>query len=134
LEHVSSLYESEPLVTENQNPVDIPRYINAVLSIQTTLTPETLLAELSKIETLMGRTRIAKWESRLIDLDLLSFDEQILKSENLILPHPEITKRRFVLEPLFEICPQWVHPFTHEKISDLLQKAPSMKIQRLPSI
>lgn len=116
----SSFYKSDPLVPKGVKAGSVPEYINAVCEVLTELTTKKLLNELLKIEKEMGRTRREKWESRLIDLDLLSCDTLVQKTEFLTLPHPEIHKRRFVLEPLKEIAPSWSHPESKKTVSKLL--------------
>jgi 2-amino-4-hydroxy-6-hydroxymethyldihydropteridine diphosphokinase len=102
---VSSFYKTEPVGFEDQN-----WFINCAAVIQTTLTPFLLLSRLHSIENQMGRVRVAKWGPRVIDLDLLFFDDVVSDDSLLTLPHPELHKRRFVLEPLNEIDPEKVHP------------------------
>lgn len=103
----SSLYESEPL-GESKN-----WYLNGVIEIETEFPPPQLLNRLQKIEEALGRKRTAetkKWASRKIDLDLLMFDNQIVESRTLKVPHPELHNRRFVLLPLAELAPHLTHP------------------------
>jgi 2-amino-4-hydroxy-6-hydroxymethyldihydropteridine diphosphokinase len=113
----SSLYESEPL-GEARN-----WYINGVIEIETTLSPEQLLRRLQGIEKTMGRKRTPttkKWASRKIDLDILLFDNQIVDSRTLKIPHPELHNRRFVLLPLSELAPHLTHPRLGATIAELL--------------
>jgi len=112
----SSLYETEPLGVKDQ-----PWFINCVVSIDTSLTPEELLKELHKIEKKMGRTSDRKWMPRIIDLDILFFNDQFVDSSQLVIPHPEAHRRRFVLQPLLEIAPDFVHPVLKKKCSVLLK-------------
>lgn len=103
----SSLYESEPL-GESKN-----WYLNGVIELETEFPPPQLLNRLQKIEEALGRKRTAetkKWASRKIDLDLLLFDNQIVESRTLKVPHPELHNRRFVLLPLAELAPHLTHP------------------------
>ncbi len=119
----SSFYHNEPLLPPHEeNFQSVDWYVNAVCLVETALEPEVLLRELLGIEQKMGRVRRVKWESRVIDLDLLFYGSVILKTDDLILPHPEIGRRRFVLEPLREIAPDWVNPQTGESVSSLLQR------------
>lgn len=115
----SSVYQTEPLVSEGQDPLTVPWYMNAVCEVLTGLTPKKLLTELLDIEKEMGRERRKKWESRLIDLDLLFFDSLVFETKTLKIPHPEIQNRSFVLLPLKEIAPQWVHPLFKKTIEEL---------------
>ena len=105
LTRASSFYKTEPLGIENQN-----MFINAVVEIKTTLSALNLLQALQKIEKAIGRKRDVKGGPRIIDLDLLFYGQDILRETGLIVPHPEIHKRRFVLEPLSEIASYFIHP------------------------
>ncbi|PKN52173.1 MAG: 2-amino-4-hydroxy-6-hydroxymethyldihydropteridine diphosphokinase [Deltaproteobacteria bacterium HGW-Deltaproteobacteria-13] len=102
---VSSFYKTEPVGMENQN-----YFINAVIEIKTTLTAQKLFEAMQNIENTMGRQRGAKGGPRIIDLDLLFYGQNVIHEQNLIVPHPEIHKRRFVLEPLSEIASYFIHP------------------------
>ena len=102
---VSSIYESEPLLEMRQ-----PKYLNLVLCGLTVLSPIELLEKCQQIENKLGRVRKERWGSRTIDRDILSYGNEIIDTEKLKIPHPEIEKRSFVLLPLFELSPDWVHP------------------------
>jgi 2-amino-4-hydroxy-6-hydroxymethyldihydropteridine diphosphokinase len=113
----SSLYESEP-IGEAKN-----WYINGVIELETDLSPQQLLRRLQEIEQEMGRKRTPqtkKWTSRKIDLDILLFDNQVVESPSLTIPHRELHKRRFVLLPLCELAPHLTHPRLGVTITDLL--------------
>jgi 2-amino-4-hydroxy-6-hydroxymethyldihydropteridine diphosphokinase len=99
-------------------------FINGVVLLETPLAPENLLNHLLGIEKTMGRERTVKWGPRVIDLDLLSFDQVILESPFLTLPHPYLEKRRFVLEPMAEVAPDYVHPVYHKTIIQLCRELP----------
>jgi 2-amino-4-hydroxy-6-hydroxymethyldihydropteridine diphosphokinase len=101
----SSFYKTEPVGIEAQD-----YFINAVVEIKTTLSPQALLQELQNIENSMGRKREVKGGPRIIDLDLLFYGQNVVNEKSLIIPHPEIHKRRFVLEPLCEIASYFIHP------------------------
>lgn len=115
----SSFYRSEPLVPEGQNPEGIPQYVNAVCQLITGLGPQDLLNNLQEIEKTMGRIKRTKWASREIDLDLLFYDDRIIREEGITIPHPELHKRGFVIRPLREIAPDWVHPLSGKSVADL---------------
>ena len=119
----SSLYESEPVGKENQ-----AWFVNATIEIHTTFAPEELLQLLLNIEQQLGRTRKGKWGPRIIDLDILDYEGIIMNSKILTLPHPEMAKRRFVLEPLSEIAGETVHPLEKKKIFDLLKELPKTPV------
>jgi 2-amino-4-hydroxy-6-hydroxymethyldihydropteridine diphosphokinase len=124
---VSGLYETEPLGVQDQ-----PRFLNAVVLLETSLDPRSLLKELKKIERERGRSAGGlRWGPRILDLDILSFDDLILAEQDLTIPHPEMERRRFVLEPLSEIAPGWVHPVSQKSVEVLLQECPEQKSFRL---
>jgi 2-amino-4-hydroxy-6-hydroxymethyldihydropteridine diphosphokinase len=102
---VSSFYETEPVEFTDQ-----AWFLNCVVALETTETPEQLMAVLLGIEQQMGRRRIQKKGPRTIDIDILLFDEAIVDSPALTIPHPAMHQRRFVLEPLAEIAPEVRHP------------------------
>ena len=95
----SSLYRSTPM-----GPKDQPDFINAVLALETSLPPETLLAECQRLEQAHGRIRQAHWGPRTLDLDLLLYGEQRIHTAHLIVPHPGLYERNFVLYPLAEVA------------------------------
>lgn len=103
---------------------DQPDFLNQALEIETTLTPEQLLKSLLDIEHSMGRDRKEKWGPRTIDLDILFYDDLILEQPGLTIPHPWMQERRFVLEPLAEICPDKVHPLLNKSVRMLLEELP----------
>lgn len=107
-----------------------PNYLNAAVEIQTTLQPQALLARLLEIEQTMGRERNEKWGSRNIDLDLLLYGNAIVSKDNLIVPHPLMHERMFVLRPLAEIAPRAVHPTLNVTIQDLLGSLSSQPVRQ----
>lgn len=111
----SSLYESEPLGDSKE------WYVNGAIEVETELGPEDLLKRCKNIERAMGRKKVRKkWGARIIDLDVLLYNNIKLEKRNLKIPHPEMHTRKFVLIPLSEIAPQVVHPVLEETISELL--------------
>jgi 2-amino-4-hydroxy-6-hydroxymethyldihydropteridine diphosphokinase len=97
-------------MTEPVGLKDPEWFINGVALLETPLPPEPLLQQMLAIETALGRKRTVKWGPRIIDLDLLAYDQVIMDRPGLTLPHPFLEKRRFVLEPLAEIAPGYIHP------------------------
>ncbi len=114
---VSSLYETEPEGVKKQ-----PLFLNGVLEMETDLSPQELLAALKSIEKQGGRKKGWKWGPRIIDLDLLLYGDLVMKEEDLEVPHPLLAERPFVLIPLAEIAPEFVHPVLKKTISGLRDK------------
>ena len=111
----SFVYETEAWGNEDQ-----PLFYNCALLIETKKNARELLDTVLNIEKKMGRVRNAKWEPRIIDIDILFFNEEIINEEGLRIPHPFIAERRFVLVPLNEISANAIHPVHKKKISELL--------------
>lgn len=111
----SCLYTTAPVPASDQ-----PDYKNAALLVNTALGPQALLQALMNVEKHLGRVRFVPNEARGIDLDLIAYNDVILMQETCILPHPRMHQRRFVLEPLLEIAPEWVHPVTGKGVETLL--------------
>jgi 2-amino-4-hydroxy-6-hydroxymethyldihydropteridine diphosphokinase len=115
----SSLYRSAPM-----GPADQPDYVNAVMAVETSLTPLQLLNELQAIETAFGRVRIGeRWGPRTLDLDILLYGRSILDSVRLTVPHPGLAQREFVLYPLQEIAPDLDIPGLGP-LADLVRQCP----------
>jgi 2-amino-4-hydroxy-6-hydroxymethyldihydropteridine diphosphokinase len=110
----SAVYE-----TDSWGKTDLPAYLNQVLLIKTNLPPRELLNVLLQIELLLGRKREERWGSRTMDIDILFYDDQVINEPDLIIPHPELHKRRFTLEPLAEIAPHWYHPVLQQTVLTL---------------
>jgi 2-amino-4-hydroxy-6-hydroxymethyldihydropteridine diphosphokinase len=100
-------------------PPDQGPFLNAALTLETTLSPEHLHELLNHIERQAGRRRVVRWGERTLDLDLLLFGECEIQTDTLTVPHPRMAFRRFVLDPLALIAPEWVHPTTGRAIADL---------------
>ena len=110
----SSIINTKPVGITNQ-----PDFLNCVVQIKTILDPEKLLLELLKIEREMGRIRKQKWGPRIIDMDILFFNNEIINTQDLTVPHPEILKRKFILNSMNEIAPQFLHPIEKKIIKEL---------------
>lgn len=115
---VSSLYETQPW-----KMVDKTDFLNRVLLLETALTAPQLMDTVILVEAMMGRQRTSqKYEPRIIDIDILFFNEEIINMEDLAVPHPLIQERRFVLEPMAEIAPEFIHPVLKKSIPRLLNE------------
>lgn len=120
----SRVYQTEPI-----GPSDTD-FLNAVICIDWKGSPDALLDRLKEQERIQGRpSRYPKWTSRTLDLDIIDFGGLILKYDYLQLPHPSIAERLFVLLPLYDLAPEWSDPVTKKNISELINKAPEMRIE-----
>ncbi len=114
----SRVYDTAPL-----GPAQ-PRYLNAVLEVETELPPEDVLTLLLRTEEGALRSRDVRWGARTLDLDLLLYGDLVVRSPTLTLPHPGLMSRKFVLGPLAELCPQQVVPGTGDTVAELLRRVP----------
>jgi 2-amino-4-hydroxy-6-hydroxymethyldihydropteridine diphosphokinase len=110
----SSIIETKPVGNTNQ-----PDFLNSVIKIKTGLSPAQLLNHLLQIESEMGRVRKERWGPRIIDLDILFFNDEIIQTPDLTIPHPEILNREFILNLMNEIAPDFVHPVEKKTIEGL---------------
>lgn len=131
VERRSSWYRSAPVPLSDQ-----PWFVNAVISVRTDLSSLDLERRLHEVEAAFGRVRRERWAARLLDLDLLDYDGEVTENRDqtagLVLPHPEIEARLFVLAPLAEIAPEWCHPVSGKSASVLRDTLAGMqRIERL---
>lgn len=112
---LSSIYETEPL-----DLLDQPWFLNQAAEVETDLAPFDLLKVTQKIESEMGRERTVPKGPRPVDIDILLYGDEVIQTPELEIPHPRMTARRFVLEPLAELVPELCHPVTHQTIAEML--------------
>jgi len=122
----SHVYETPPWGFENQ-----PAFLNMVVKAETGLEPESLLTYLKQLEVQLGREQNFRWGPRLIDLDILFLDELIIDSPPLVIPHPRLHERAFVLVPLEDVAPNFIHPVLQRTVSDLLAEIDQWGIVRV---
>lgn len=121
----SAVYTSEP-VGPSEND-----FLNTVAVIETDLSPELLFEKLKAQEKKQGRpSRYPKWTARTLDLDIIAYDDLVVHTDSLIIPHNEYTKRLFVLLPLKDVFPDWQDPSTAQHIDDLIAKADKLEISK----
>ncbi|MHB1156293.1 MAG: 2-amino-4-hydroxy-6-hydroxymethyldihydropteridine diphosphokinase [Phycisphaerales bacterium] len=125
----SHVYETDPVGPGRQN-----RYLNAVIELHTAMEPAALLRELLRIETDAGRVRREKWGPRTLDLDLLLYDDLVIDTDTLTVPHPHLHERAFVLQPLCDIDPDLTHPALRRSVRQLLDalNAPPLPRYEMP--
>lgn len=124
--NVSSIYETEPWGNEDQ-----PAFLNQALEIQTSLTAKQLIQKILQIEKMLGRIRNEKYGPRIIDIDILLFNNEEHNTSSLKIPHPEMQNRRFALMPLAEIAANIIHPVLEKTIVELLKECPDkLKVKK----
>ena len=121
----SHVYETPPWGYEDQ-----PAFLNMVLKTETDLEPEALLKYLKQLEVELGRKQNFRWGPRLIDLDILFYDDLVLDSPSLVIPHMRLHERAFVLVPLMDIAPELIHPVFKRNVRELLAKVDTQGIAR----
>ncbi|MDD2516589.1 MAG: 2-amino-4-hydroxy-6-hydroxymethyldihydropteridine diphosphokinase [Synergistales bacterium] len=122
----SDIFETAPWGVKEQ-----PWFLNACLLVDTSVSPRELLSRLQSIENRLGRVSRFRWGPREIDLDLLFMDGLAVDEEDLVLPHPEMHNRSFVLVPLNQVAPDWVHPLLHRRVRELLGQVSVEEVLRI---
>jgi len=125
----SHIYETPPWGYEDQ-----PAFLNMVIRAETDLEPEALLEFLKQLEVQLGRESSVRWGPRLIDLDILFYDDLVIDTPPLVIPHPRLHERAFVLVPLTDVAADVVHPILGEFVWELMQKADISGIHPLPEL
>ena len=126
---LSDVFETPPWGVKDQ-----PRFLNACILTKTDLSPEDVLAEVKAIEENLGRTRTGRWGPRLIDLDIIFYDNLTLKTPDLTIPHQEMAGRAFVLLPLAQVAPYWRHPATGHTAEEMARALPAEETEGLLQI
>jgi 2-amino-4-hydroxy-6-hydroxymethyldihydropteridine diphosphokinase len=121
----SSVYETEPWGFREQ-----PAFLNQVVQAETDLSPLKLLRFLKRLEKQLGRTETFRYGPRLIDMDILFYDRAVINTRRLQIPHPRLPERAFVLVPLAEIAPDFVHPVLERTMRELLRDCPDQESVR----
>jgi 2-amino-4-hydroxy-6-hydroxymethyldihydropteridine diphosphokinase len=120
LEARSDLYRTEPVGTQGQQ-----WFVNAVMALRSEISARELLGHLMAIESAMGRVRKGRWDPRRMDLDILLFGDDVIRDEDLKIPHPLMHQRRFVLVPMVQLAPNLVHPVLGMTMTELLHRLPA---------
>ncbi len=123
----SSLYQSPPWGFDHKND-----FMNQVLIVESELSPTQLLSQVLNIETILGRQRFysSSYEARVIDIDILFFNDESITTSNLVIPHPRLHERRFTLVPLHELYPDFIHPQLKVTVSELLNQCSDRSVVR----
>lgn len=124
--NVSDVYETEPIGVSKQS-----NYLNCIVYLKTDLSPYDLLTEINESETMYKRERRIKWGPRTLDIDVIDYDNKIVNTEQLTLPHPRMHKRRFVLLPMTEINPDYIHPLYKISLFTMLKKTEKQKCVKM---
>ena len=130
LRSLSRFYRSAPVLSDGA-PAGQPPYVNAVARLEGKIDPADLLARLHAIEAAAGRTRGAPNAPRTLDLDIIAMDDLVRDAPDPVLPHPRAHLRAFVLLPLAEVAPGWVHPLLYRTVEELLATLPPQEIELL---
>lgn len=117
VEQASKIYLTQPWGKPDQND-----FLNQVLVFETNLLPMQCLDRIQSVESALGRKPAARWDARIIDIDILFYGNQVMQNPQLTIPHPHIPARKFVLIPVCEILPDWEHPQLHRSMKTLLKQ------------
>lgn len=123
---MSSFYETEPWGIKEQGP-----FVNAVMGVETDLPPAALLAHLKSVEAGMGRQEAERWGPRVIDLDIIFYDGLVMDEKGLTIPHPSAHERAFVMVPLAEIAPDFIHPVIGRSAAEIAKSLDSSGIRKM---
>lgn len=132
IDQISAVYETEPWGFRSEN-----KFLNMVVEIHTEIIASQLIKECLKIEAILGRTRGSAlgYESRIIDIDILFYGAEIVSADDLIIPHPHIQDRKFILEPLNELAPNFIHPVLGKTVSEILKNSSDQcKVNKIGTI
>ena len=124
---VSPVYETEPW-----GETDQPQFLNICLAAATAQSPRQLLTTIKQIEQDLGRTETYRWGPRLIDIDIILYEDLVVAEAGLNIPHSRLAERAFVLTPLADIAPDWIHPITGKNVVEMLNAVYSTAVHRLP--
>jgi 2-amino-4-hydroxy-6-hydroxymethyldihydropteridine diphosphokinase len=113
----SSVYETEPWGNTEQDC-----FLNMVVIVNSSMEAEQMMEHIISIEEKLGRVRTKKWEPRIIDIDILFYDDEIISKKNLVVPHPDLHLRKFTLMPLAEVMPAYIHPVLKKSMAELLHE------------
>lgn len=119
---ITILHESSIIETEPYGVIEQDEFLNQIIEVKTSLGVEEVLLHCQQVETNMGRIRAQHWGPRIIDLDILFFNESVIERGDLVVPHPDMQNRRFVLQNLMELCPEFIHPRLKCSIKELWDK------------
>ncbi|WP_415304706.1 2-amino-4-hydroxy-6-hydroxymethyldihydropteridine diphosphokinase [Candidatus Pelagibacter sp. Uisw_090] len=133
---IKILKSSSNYISESWPDPSMPNYINTIIKIKTSLAPLELLKICNLIELKLGRVRVQKNSPRTCDIDIIDYDKKVLNEKNsqLILPHPRMSKRNFVLLPLFEVDKSWKHPKSKTNIVNLINSLPVRDLRSIKQI
>jgi 2-amino-4-hydroxy-6-hydroxymethyldihydropteridine diphosphokinase len=123
--HHSRIWLTAPVPMSEQ-----PWFHNAVIAVETDVSSTDLLNALHQIEHQFGRVRIERNEARILDLDLIAYHDEIIQDDNFVVPHPRAHERAFVLLPLNDVAPEWVHPVLQQRIDELIKLLPNDQLAR----